>query len=273
MDNKVLVLAGMHRSFTSLAGNWLHACGLNIGDKVLGAGLGNTDGHFEDLDFLNLHEELLSDHQVSGKGFISGPLAELSTYQKKKLKALIGFKNSLHPQWGWKEPRTCLFLDHYREIIPQAYYLIIIRDFNSTVNSLIQRDLRQLDQLYESRNWFSRQYWKRFNRSKNSRKRFQTHSEFYLSVWVNYNEMILKHMRSLPQKQFMLIDHHKLKRADHKIFYRLTGEWEFSLQYTAFSKIYKKELLSEASDIRTYITDHRLMIRARAIEKELTWFL
>jgi hypothetical protein len=40
-NNVPLIILGMHRSGTSLFASWLDKCGINMGDKMLGAGVGN----------------------------------------------------------------------------------------------------------------------------------------------------------------------------------------------------------------------------------------
>jgi hypothetical protein len=50
--SKVLCIAGMHRSGTSLVTSWLQRCGLQIDDgQLLAANTGNPTGHFEDIEF------------------------------------------------------------------------------------------------------------------------------------------------------------------------------------------------------------------------------
>ena len=70
MQNKTLIIAGMHRSGTSLITHWLNECGLQLGDDFLGAGLGNVDGHYEDLEFLKLHEEILEANNLPATGLM-----------------------------------------------------------------------------------------------------------------------------------------------------------------------------------------------------------
>ena len=53
------MVVGMHRSGTSLITNWLYRCGLQIGEHLLEPGEGNVEGHFEDVEFLKIHEEIL----------------------------------------------------------------------------------------------------------------------------------------------------------------------------------------------------------------------
>lgn len=274
MDSKILVIAGMHRSGTSLISQWLYRSGLNLGDQLLGSSLGNLEGHFEDLDFLRFHEETLRAHQLSDYGFVHHPLPALSAYEKAKMEGIINFKSSLYSQWGWKEPRTCLFLDHYREIIPGAYYLVIVRDFNATVSSLIQRDLREIDTGYLSKNWFSRQNWYKLKRKKRHQQLFYRSAEFYLKVWINYNEALLKTIRHLNQEQFIVVYHNASCESDiAKLYGKFTDQWGFSLQRIDFKEVYNKSLLTGASDIAPFIQDKDLLKKASALETELKGYI
>lgn len=270
MDSKILVIAGMHRSGTSLISQWLYRSGLNLGDRLLGSSQGNVEGHFEDLDFLRFHEETLQAHQLSGFGFVHQPLSSISAYERAKMEGIINFKSSLYPQWGWKEPRTCLFLDHYREVIPGAYYLVIVRDFNATVSSLIQRELKDIDVEYVSKNWFSRQNWYKLKRKKRHRQLFCRSAGFYLKVWITYNEILLKTIRHLPGDQFAVVYHNEVCESDTaKLFDKLVGQWGFSLQRIDFKEVYNKTLLTGASDIAPFIQDKGLLEKASALENEL----
>lgn len=270
MDSKILVIAGMHRSGTSLISQWLQRCGLNLGDRLLGPAQGNLEGHFEDLDFLRFHEETLKAHQLSDFGFVDQPVTDLSAYEKAKMEGLIHFKSSLYPQWGWKEPRTCLFLDGYLEIIPDACYLVIVRDFNATVSSLIKRDLRDIDKGYLSKNWFSRQNWQKLKREKRHRQLFYQSAEFYLKIWINYNEILLKTIGNLSADQYAVVYHNELCESDTtKLFNKLVDQWGFLLQQIDFKEVYNKTLLTGSVDISAYIQDKDLLKKALALSIEL----
>ena len=137
--HKVVILTGMHRSGTSLAAQWMHRCGLHLGEELLGAHIGNNDGHFEDMDFLRLHEKILDELKLPTTGLIATPLPPLKQEQQQALGELIRQKMTVKASWGWKEPRTCLFLPYYQKILPSAFYLILIRDYEMVVSSLILR--------------------------------------------------------------------------------------------------------------------------------------
>ena len=58
----------MHRSGTSMLASWLHHCGLNLCERLLGSGVGNLRGHFEDWDFIELTEQMLKQVRIRSGG-------------------------------------------------------------------------------------------------------------------------------------------------------------------------------------------------------------
>jgi hypothetical protein len=104
MPRQTLIIAGMHRSGTSLVTNWLNRCGLQIGERLCGSGTGNIEGHFEDLEFLKLHEEILDRNSLEKSGLTDIKDIEVPLYQLEKMKAVIGIKQQLYEQWAWKDP-------------------------------------------------------------------------------------------------------------------------------------------------------------------------
>jgi hypothetical protein len=269
MSNKILIIAGMYRSGTSLVTQWLKCCGLNVGVQLLGADIGNVDGHFEDIDFYRFHEDTLEEHNESRFGWVTHPIELLTSYQKEKLKSIIYFKNNMSAQWGWKDPRTCLFFAHYRELIPDAYYLNVIRDYKSTVNSMIIRDFKHHEIKYLSRKAFSRFIWKNFRRKKRLLKFYGDLSQFYLSVWLTYNEEILKNIQRLDEGKYLVIDSSSLCTINEQVFGHLKDDWNFDLNYFDFRKIFKASLFSPPTDIDVFVTDKSLQARAQQLEKQL----
>ena len=47
---------------------------------------------------------------------------------------------------GWKEPRTSLFLNDYSQLLPEAYYFVVVRNFNDTVNSLVNKEYKMQEE-------------------------------------------------------------------------------------------------------------------------------
>jgi hypothetical protein len=57
-----LIVAGFHRSGTSLVCQLLHRAGLFLGYDLMGAAFSNPYGHFEDTEVHHLHEQILADN-------------------------------------------------------------------------------------------------------------------------------------------------------------------------------------------------------------------
>ncbi len=134
-----LVICGMHRSGTSLVASVLQQAGLAIGRDVAAPGLGNPRGHFEDPDFLALHEEMLVAAGEScfsaGDRFAPPPNEEF----ERRAQDLVAARRGL-PLWGWKDPRTCLFLDFWEALLPEARYLFLYRHPVDVALSLWRRN-------------------------------------------------------------------------------------------------------------------------------------
>jgi len=243
--NNILCILGMHRSGTSFTANWISQCGLNLGDRMMPGALGNEDGHFEDLDFHDLHEEILKSRGIGYGGFIESPVEmSVSNTYIERIQALLNNKSSLRQQWGWKEPRTCLFIDEYLKINEylktkhKMRYFIIYRNFNEVVDSLIRRDFN---------------YFKKYNNSKLNkinRLRFKLKEKYfiekiykknhilYLKSWIIYNKKILSLVNHVDKHQLILIDSDLINKYDCEILKKME-EWEFNFQHkVSFSSVY-----------------------------------
>jgi O-antigen biosynthesis protein len=53
------IIAGMHRSGTSLTSSLMEDAGINIGTRLIEATPDNPKGHFENLDFVEFHVNVL----------------------------------------------------------------------------------------------------------------------------------------------------------------------------------------------------------------------
>ncbi|OMP75609.1 sulfotransferase [[Flexibacter] sp. ATCC 35208] len=269
MNNNVLVITGMHRSGTSLITQWLHKCGLHLGEQFLGAGIGNTDGHFEDLDFVTAHQQILLALFDSGDGTIDTPICDISAAQQQSLHTLVQKKQQAQRQWGWKDPRTCLFLRTYREFLPNAKYLVILRDYRSVVSSLVSRHHKKTDLKYAAKGGIRQFIWKYFKRDLRKKKLLQAYSEAYLKTWILYNKEIHQHLLLQPEGTYLVVDQTRLSATNQEIFDHLTKEWQLDLNYHDFAKVYKEKLLSEVWDVATYVKDKSLLAEAEALQAKL----
>ncbi|WP_291276134.1 sulfotransferase [Flavobacterium sp.] len=136
-SSKCLIIVGMHRSGTSFTASLLQKAGLNIGENLLRASLGNELGHFENEDFLVFHKKNLAHHNLNPDGWSLNTVQSLDGTQKEELTSII--KKNESSQWGWKDPRTTLFLNVYKELLPNAFFLFVYRKPWEVVDSLFRR--------------------------------------------------------------------------------------------------------------------------------------
>ena len=142
----VYIILGMHRSATSFLAKCLKLGGVNIGKNLLGAGRGNPEGHFENLDFLNLNDEILFGAGGSWKNPPSEEAIHKSAERlKEKIKETI--KRNKSELWGWKDPRTALTIQEYLPYLDDEVYLIsIFRNPRKVAESLNRRDGMPIEQ-------------------------------------------------------------------------------------------------------------------------------
>lgn len=273
MDNDILIVTGMHRSGTSLITHWLHACGLQLGDRLLNGGKGNVEGHFEDLEFLNLHEEILASQTGDSDGLRGHFDVHPTLGDKARMAAIVSVKNARYPQWGWKEPRTCLFLDAYAEQLPNAKYLVVLRDYKEVVQSLLKRDFSYIEDKYAARSWPVRMLWQHFYRPMRLNQHRLKNHDRYLQAWIAYNRMILKALRSLPEERYLVVSYKSMKDQCGEVFDFLTSQWSFLLRYRKFSSIYRSELITRDTSHLPETENDDLLDEAQQVSGQLRSYL
>ena len=265
-----LVIIGMHRSGTSLLTQWLYRCGLHVGDELMVANGANEHGYFEDMDFVRLHEDLLRSSALPDTGLTDKDLPELSSAQKENIIHLLESKDTGSAPWGWKDPRTCLFLPVYRQLLPHAKYILIYRDYKFCVYSLIKRMLRDEKAAYlKSGKRNAPLRWKWYKEARVSRALFNSYSEAYLKVWIHYNNVLFRHAEALGREYCPVVNYHSLLSIDKKVFDFVTGHWNLDLSYIPFREVYSDRLMSKQAVIDPYIRDKSLLTIAQNLESQL----
>jgi hypothetical protein len=149
----------MHRSGTSLVASVLGEAGLDIGPDI-GLGVGQPRGHFEDRDFHDLHEEILAAAGRSCFTADEASIQEIPPVFEERARALVAARAD-RPFWGWKDPRTCLFLDLWERHLPQARYLFLYRHPVDVALSLWRRNT---DPELREDPWLAFRAWELYNR-------------------------------------------------------------------------------------------------------------
>lgn len=174
-EQPVLIIVGMHRSGTSLTASLLQSAGLDIGQYLVEGNFSNIKGHFENFDFFSFHRDVLSSLGLND-GWTIEKTINVPEYYIDKARLLIQKSTSLTQPWGWKDPRTTLFLNFWSHLLPQAKFLVIYRSPWEVLDSLYRRgDIT-----------------------------FHQNPEFALKIWMNYNQMILDFCQRFPEKCLLI---------------------------------------------------------------------
>src|SRR5262245_10454914 len=134
----VLIVAGMHRSGTSLLASLLHGGGCTMGEALLPADRHNRSGYFEDVEFLSLNRRMLAATVSGGApghadwGWTEdtdtpGIDAERLESFVAEADALVARRSVARACWGWKDPRTSMLLDFWDRRLSDARYLFVYR--------------------------------------------------------------------------------------------------------------------------------------------------
>jgi hypothetical protein len=133
----VLIITGMHRSGTSLVAGLIDQAGVNLGPQRIAPAADNPHGYFEDAEIVRFHQDLLharGENILVTREFALMPTAAERAHAQELIAARAGL-----PVWGWKDPRACLLLDFWNEVVPGARFLLLYRHPFDVVLSLARR--------------------------------------------------------------------------------------------------------------------------------------
>ncbi len=159
MNRRPLLITGMHRSGTSLLARFAHGSGVDMGRDLLGPLPSNPFGHFEDADFVAFHREILR-RETGGDLWVTAP-PPTTAADRGRAEALVAARVD-RAIWGWKDPRTTLFLGFWLDLLPDATILFVVRHPWSVLDSLARRHGRRAYRL-RSHNRYLRT-WLAYNR-------------------------------------------------------------------------------------------------------------
>ena len=158
-----LIIAGMHRSGTSLTAALCQTAGLFIGHRLMPGYPGNERGHFEDMDFVGIHQRSLVANGLVDTGFDIGTASlSVPVAERDVARSLLEERRALGVHWGWKDPRSVLFLPFWAEAIPEAKFLFVFRRPCEVVDSLFRRN-SDVDRIFRGDPLRAVLLWCRYN--------------------------------------------------------------------------------------------------------------
>lgn len=239
MNASPLVVLGMHRSGTSLVAHWLQECGLFLGEELYGASEFNPRGYFEDVEFMRLHQTLLEEAGLHPSGH-ERPFSRREPLSGAALARLEQFllEKSRPGPWGWKDPRTCLLLDAYRRVCPQAKYLVVVRHYAQVVASLVRRELAYRSAVQRRLSSLGITFVE---------KRLQRrHGNYYLEIVDYYYRRLIEHCED-PGTECVVLMIEEFPDKDRLLFDRISSSVA-GLEYVPADSVMENALLSRGSD-------------------------
>lgn len=236
----IICITGMHRSGTSLVTSWLESSGLVIHDgSFLGPSVGNERGNFEDKEFVDIHAKELKSRFPGSKGWqvFTYDRLSFSSEHRIRLERQVNNRSARFPTWGWKDPRTVFFLDHWKEIIPDLKVLCLWRPCGQVVRSLVERSAKAKFDV------------------------FKVGKEESVLMWLSYNTHVLNYVRKHPEDA-VLFNTHDIISDGHPPFKKINGLLENSLSHSEFTDVFDASLFGCESICDSDYSNHRESVQS-----------
>jgi hypothetical protein len=173
-NQKVVCILGMHRSGTSALTRIVNLIGVDLGFQrslAVEPAHDNAKGHWEHNEIALINETIIrryggSWHEppILPAGWETSPALDDLRNDARKLLQNEFANLSL---WGWKDPRTCLTLPFWQQLLTNVHYILCLRNPVDVASSLEHRD------------------------------RFPAEKSFYL--WLTYVSSALKYTEGKPR--------------------------------------------------------------------------
>lgn len=234
MEDRPIIILGMHRSGTSLLTRMLERLGLFVGAR--------TETHREATFFLNLNRWLL--RQAGAQWDRPAPFDDLLAHDPSRRRAVeyledhcesfrrieyVGLDRYLddgppwtfESPWGWKDPRNTYTLPIWEEVFPEPKVVYIERNGVDVADSLYRRNesssakWRLLhdaihDSVFEPIYWFWRRGALGFETSQRCARR-----RACLSLWRQYVDRGRSHVEQLGDRA-VAVEYENLLRAPER---------------------------------------------------------
>ncbi len=204
-----VVVAGMHRSGTSLLTRLMSTLGVEFGNELLPKDNNNPNGYQEDIEFLKLQRSWFNaglDDDLNGwRDWGWNPKHPISSQGdsswKPKAEELLNQRTlESRQRWGWKDPRTTLILPFWQKLKPELRLIGIYRAPWDISNALQRLDHQQ----------------------------FRCHPEMILPLWSLYNERLAKFTETNADRS-ILINSHSLITQPEEVAEQLKQRWDWQL--------------------------------------------
>ncbi len=170
----------MHRSGTSLTAHILDYYKIDFGNDTMYHNYFNTCGYYENEDFVNFHNNLLNNLNCS---WINPPEHIKLEIEFNKniniIKDIISKNNSNN--WGFKDPRMCLFLEFYlkNKLLNNLKILVCLRNPLEIAKSINYRDKISILDALKLNNYYNKILFNTLSNFNNSNILYINYENYY----------------------------------------------------------------------------------------------
>lgn len=234
-----LIIAGFHRSGTSLTAQLLNRAGLFLGGELLKSNASNRYGHYEDVEVKAIHERILANSGLDWR--VDHAVLPIMTERNwADMTTFVGKRKVEHRLWGFKDPRVCMFLQVWKHLLADAKFLAVYREPAGSVDSLKRRHSTQL-----------------FSES----EPVETHRSFFEQpdlaprMWLAHNREILRFAHTHPRK--IMVVSFEMIQDGFPLVWALNRRWDLGLE-----EVPTFEVFDPTATVSTYkeleVSDRRL---------------
>ncbi len=197
---------------------FMHESGIKMGEAFYVDESSNKYGHYEDMDFLNVQRQEVAGH-FGGEDWLVWEDFETTADFSKKATGIYTAKALANPDgdWGWKDPRTALFLDFWHKLNPGICFIFMVRRPEAIVNSLCR--------LLKTR-------WSVAEKAK------------YLKSYVHYNRAIIRFIRDYPAAKCAVVSHDILTDNQAVELNRINDKLGTKFNTELFSHLFDSNVIS-----------------------------
>jgi len=262
MNKRIVVILGMGRSGTSFLANWLHKCGVDMGENLKPADdIMNTEGFYEDMDMNVLLQGIRKKSVSLLDKFLVNCVKWTFDYNTIRTLGSILQNKDKKKVWGWKEPATTYLWNELwvpilveNNLFSEVLVIGAIRDFEKCVESSMRAAF------LTKRTFFKKTHFIVF------KNRFANR---YLKEWIICNLQIIDFIENNKQNNnWLLLDTKYLLDSSAKIHAHLVNEHGLKIQYIDPNRIYNNTIMDRKSNIE-YKLDKELMAQAHEIFEKL----
>ncbi len=186
-----LIIAGFHRSGTSMIGQMLESHGVSLGSNLIAGNEFNRFGYFEDVPVVHFHDAVLRRVGADWSKPLSAPIV-FTEDERRWVLSYVAERERAGEDWALKDPRMCRFVRQWKELVPEIKFLIVYRSPAESGNSVNRRANMDIA---------------RSGDTDDVARQFYLDPDLALRLWVEHNRELVE-LRAAHPDDCMVVGHH-----------------------------------------------------------------